>query len=114
MIFATSFIAMLPWPLITIGICVAGSLLEQDSDPALMLGGLTTIFLLPIGVFDPPNWVFISIAIFVWILVLVIPALIACCWNLTKEHQCLAYILQAGFSIAQAGIGLLMLLGRNV
>ena len=112
--FAASLIAMLPWPLIAIGLCVTGSMFEQSNEFILMFGGVTMIFLLPIGMFDPPEWVFTAIFVVVWVFVLLLPVLFAARRKLQRGHLVVAYVLQTGFSIAQAGLGLLMIVGRNV
>ncbi|MFN3192815.1 MAG: hypothetical protein ACE361_20055 [Aureliella sp.] len=113
-IILASLAAMLPWPLMAIGFCSSAGLLEEASDSALMFGGITLIFLLPLGFFDPPEWTFAAIFSGVWGLVLVLPALLAASERLRKRHLVFVYVIQAGFSIAQAGLGLLMIVGRSV
>lgn len=114
LILLASLAAMLPWPLMAIGFCSSAGLLGEASDSALMFGGITLIFLLPLGFFDPPEWIFAAIFSGVWGLVLVLPALLAASERLRKRHLVFVYVIQAGFSIAQAGLGMLMIVGRTV
>lgn len=80
----------------------------------LLFGGVTLIVLLPIGMLDPPEWVFAIIFVFVWVLVLLLPTLILASRKRRQGYPVVAYTLQAGFSIAQAGLGMLMILGTSV
>ena len=114
LVFLGSLIAMVPWPVLAISLGTLGSMFEQASDFTLLFGGVTMIFLLPIGVLDPPEWVIALIFAFVWIVVLFLPVLVLARRERRKAHMALFFILQAGFSIAQAGLGLLMIAGRHV
>lgn len=114
LVFLGSLLAMAPWPLIATSLGMLGRVFEQANDFMLLFGGVTMIFLLPIGLLDPPEWVFVAISAFVWILVLFLPVLVVGSRKRRKVHLAVAFVIQAGFSITQAGLGLLMILGRSV
>ena len=113
-VFFGSLIAMLPWPLFAISLCMMGAIFEQSNDFMLLFGGVTLIFLIPLGLFDPPEWAFMVVFAVVWVLVLAAPALLVACGKLTKGNRTVAYVLQGVFSAAQAGLGFLMIVGRGV
>ena len=107
-------LSMLPWPLFGISLCMMGAIFEQANDFTLLFGGVTLIFLLPLALVDPPEWVLVVIFIFVWIFVFVLPALLVALGKLRKNNLIVAYVLQAVFSVAQAVLGMLMIVGRSV
>lgn len=114
LIFLVSVVAMAPWPMIAYGLCMMGSIFEQPSDSILLLGGVTLLLMLPLGLLDPPELVFGVTIGLVWMTVLVLPVLLAAGARLSRNKLAVAAVLQAVFSATQAGLGLLMLAGRQV
>jgi hypothetical protein len=112
--FVGSMVAMMPWPMLAFGLCMMGSIFEQPNEFILLLGGVTMLLMLPIGLLDPPEWVMVVTICSVWIIVLALPVLLAAKQRLSKSQLVVALVLQTVFSMAQSGLGLLMLAGRNV
>ena len=113
-VFFVSLLSMLPWPFLGISLCILGAAFEQDNDFMLMFGGVTLILLIPLGILDPPEWVFVMSFAVVWILMLVLPAFLVARQKLTRRSLTVVYDLQAVFSFVQAGLGLMMIVGRRV
>ncbi len=72
------------------------------------------ILALPLGMLDLPEWFFVAIYGIVWMLALVLPVLLVASRKDWQGSLVVAYMFQAAFSVAQAGLGLLMILGRNI
>jgi Flp pilus assembly protein TadB len=114
LVFLLSFLIMAPWPLIAFGLCTMGSIFEQSSDFILLFGGVTLLFMIPLGLLGPPEWVFSATIGLVWLIVLFLPVVLVASQRLQRRKLLVAYVLQAVFSAIQAGLGLLMLAGRQV
>lgn len=109
-----SFLVMLPWPMLGIGVCLGLSIFEEASEAVLMFGGLTLIFSLPLGLVVSSEWIFGALIGLVWLLALVLPL-----WFDEKamhdKFNVVAILAgQSLFSAIQAGLGFLMILGKSV
>ena len=113
-VLVVALIAMLPWPAIATGICLIGSLFEEANECVLLFGGVTLIFLIPLGLFGTPEWVYPTLIVIVWLVALVVPPQIVLTKGWSKTILYVVFALQALFSAAQAGLGLLMVLGKYV
>ena len=114
-VFFGSLAAMLPWPLIATWLCHSMSLIDHVNEVALLFGGATCLFLFPFMLVIPlPESVFAALVILVWILALVLPTFRMTYGQHYGKVGMSTYVLQAMFSIVQAGIGLLIMLGKNV
>ena len=113
-VFFGSVAAMLPWPLLALGTCLGWSLFDRVSEAMLLFGGVSVIFLLPVGLLNPPEWVFGVLIGAIWVLVLVLPTILVARRWLRPRGLALMYVLQVAFSLLQAGLGLLMVWGKNV
>jgi hypothetical protein len=109
-----SLVAMLPWPVIATSGCLRWSMFDRASEAMLLFGGFTLMCLLPIGMFDPPEWVFAVLIGIVWLLALILPVLFVVRRRHSKGSVVAMLVSQAAFSLAQAGLGLLMIWGKNV
>jgi hypothetical protein len=109
-----SLVIMAPWPMIAFGLCTMGSIFEQSNDFILLFGGVTLLFMIPLGLLDPPEWAIIAAIGLAWMIVLVLPVVLAARQRLSRKKLVVAYVLQAVFSATQAGLGLLMLAGRQL
>lgn len=112
-----SLAVMIPWPILGIGVCIAGNLFEQAIDAVLLFGSVTLLLLIApcylMGL--EPSEVLIGIVIIVvWIFVLIAPSLWAVRRRPTGPIAGLLFILQTVFAMAQAAFGFLMILGRSV
>jgi uncharacterized membrane protein SirB2 len=114
LVFLVSMLIMALWPMIAFGLCAVSSIFEQSSDFILLFGGVTLLFLLPLGLLDPPDWIFSATIGLVWMIVLVLPVVLAASQRVSRKKLVIAFVLQAVFSAMQAGLGLLMLAGRQV
>ena len=109
---AISLCIMLPWPAIAIAVCMAWSMLGEPLDAMLMFGGITLLFLLPLGVVATPDWVFAVLIGMAWLATLAIPA-----WRTfvgKRDYLFFSFALQFVFAMLQAGLGWLMLWARGV
>ncbi|XZE54324.1 hypothetical protein SH139x_000283 [Planctomycetaceae bacterium SH139] len=108
-----SLLVMLPWPMLAIGACLSWSLLDTISESVLVFGGITMLFLLPLGFFVSSEWIFGVLIGCVWFFVLLLPL-----WFGKKPKQqkfgiTVVYCCQSVFSAIQAGLGFLMILGKQ-
>lgn len=103
----TSFAVMAPWPLVAF--LLVQSMVGRADEVALLFGGITMIFLLPVFLIAPnANLILVILVVAVWIIVCIVPAFIP------KWRNKNAYIVQTCFALGQALLGGLMLLGKAV
>ncbi len=114
LVFLLSFLIMAPWPLVAFGLCTIGSIFEQSNDFILLFGGVTLLFMIPLGLLGSPEWVFSATIGLVWLIGLFVPVVLVASQRLQGRKLLVAYVLQAVFAAIQAGLGLLMLAGRQV
>jgi hypothetical protein len=109
-----SFLVMIPWPLIGIVASWGLSLFESVGESIFMFGGVTMILLLPLALFVNSVWVFGAIAVLVWLFVVYLPIVFG--HRLTRIGISLPIIFvgQSLFSAMQAGLGFLIVLGKQV
>ena len=112
-VFAGSVVAMLPWPLIAIGLCQWLSIFDRAGEVPFLFGGVTLLFLIPIMfIAPPPEWLVDTIIMTIWILVLILPAFVVARRRQSWSNVILMFTLQANFSLMQAGLAFLMMCGK--
>jgi hypothetical protein len=111
-----SLAVMLPWPALGIGVGLAGSIFEQASDFMFFFGSATLLLFLPffLGGEGPPEVVIGTVIVVVWCSVLILPALFVALRRPAGGVVAFLVLLQSIFALAQAALGLLMILGRSV
>jgi hypothetical protein len=92
---------------------VSLSLLERPNEAILLFGGLTMIFLLPLAMLVSAEWVFGLLSILIWLFALVVPIVFDRRSTHTRIHLELFFVLQLLFSAVQAGLGFLVILGKQ-
>jgi hypothetical protein len=113
LVIAGSLVAMLPWPLIAIGLCHWLSIFERAGEVPFLFGGVTLLFLIPIMLIaPPPEWLVDTIIVTIWMLVLILPALVVARRRQSWTNVILMFTLQAAFSLLQAGLAFLMMCGK--
>ena len=108
-----SLAVMIPWPLI--GIALTHSLFDQASETALLFGGVTGLILAPLtSLFEFSETAFLAGVLAVWCSALILPPLIVL--RLRSSRTVIAVLLscQSAFSLAQAALGALMIVGKSV
>lgn len=108
-----SLLVMLPWPMLGIAACVGLSLFEKSSEAIFMFGGVTMFFLLPLGLYVSSEWIFGVLIGAVWLAALVLPLLFATKSIHAKSRIELIFLCQAIFSAIQAGLGFLLIVGKQ-
>ena len=107
---------MIPWPLLAIGVASLGNLFDHGSEITLLFGSGTFLCFVPVLLLLPPGFEEEALALLasgMWILVWLAPLFLRAWWKDTKPVVW-ALITQAVFSGGQAGLGLLMLIGKSV
>lgn len=108
-----SLFVMLPWPLLGIAACQGLSLLEAPSEAVLMFGGATMFLLLPLGLLVNSEWIFSMFIGLVWLVALFWPV----CFRRKSFDTGLQVqrilVCQSVFSAIQAGLGFLLVLGKQ-
>jgi hypothetical protein len=104
---------MAPWPLV--GILLLQAQFDQASEAFMLFGGITLFPLMLLALFGTvPEAVLIVILMLVWLAAAVVPGL----WLGRRLRSWPAIVallvVQVVFSIAQAGMGALLVLGKNV
>lgn len=108
-----SLLVMLPWPLIGIAFCQGLSLFEESGEAVFMFGSVTMIFLLPLALVVNSTWIFGALSGFVWIVVLVLPFCFGKSSILRKLSVPTVLVFQSLFSAIQAGVGVMIVLGKS-
>lgn len=107
-----SFLAMAPWPLM--GIMLLQSSFDEPQEAALLFGGITLFPLMVLAFIPTPEFVYVVVLILVWLAAAVVPGP----WlrrRLTSWPRIAGLLTaQAGFSIAQAMMGALLIVGKSV
>ena len=108
-----SIVVMAPWPLL--GILVMRSSFEQPTEAFFFFGGITLFPLMILALFGSPSEeVLIALFMLVWLTAAVIPDL----WlrRRLRSWSAIGGLLgaQAAFSFAQAAMGAMLILGKNV
>lgn len=104
---------MMPWPLL--GILVMHSSFEKPSEAFFLFGGITMFPLMILAIFGSfPEEVFIVLLMLVWLAAAIIPEL----WFRRRlgTWPAIGVLLaaQSAFSLAQAVMGALLILGKSV
>ena len=104
---------MLPWPLL--GTTLLHSAFDKASEAILFFGGITLFPLMILALFGSGSEeVLISICMIVWLAAAVVPDL----WlrHRLRSWMAIGVLLgaQSAFSLAQAAMGALLILGKNV
>ena len=108
-----SIAVMAPWPLL--GILLTHTSFDRSSEAFMLFGGFTLFPLMLLALFGTvPEAVFIVILMLVWLAAAVVPGL----WLGRRLRSWPAIVallvVQVVFSIAQAGMGALLVFGKNV
>ena len=108
-----SIAVMLPWPLL--GILLLQSLFDRPSEAFFFFGGITLFPLMILALFGSPSEeVLITIFMLVWLGAAVVPDL----WlrRRLRSWMAIGVLLgvQSAFSLAQALMGALLLVGKSV
>jgi len=112
-ILLASLAVMVPWPLV--GIALTRGLFDQPDEAVWLFGGVTGMALAPLAlVVELTNTVFWVVILGVWCIALVVPAVIVL--RIRSSRTAVAVLLssQAAFSLVQAAMGALMILGKDV
>lgn len=108
-----SLLVMLSWPMLGIAACLSLSLFEESSDAVFMFGSITMIFLLPLAFVVTSDWIYGILIGMVWLSVLSLPLWLG---RRSLHHRFgvqVVLVCQAIFSAMQAGLGFLMILGKQ-
>lgn len=105
---------MAPWPVFGIGLCHYGGLLDRPDEAILLFGGITVFPALIGAVLGVDSEAFYNgLILGVWFLALLGPAAFVAFRRPQRWVILLVLGLQLAFSIAQAGMGLLLLIGKG-
>jgi hypothetical protein len=104
---------MVPWPLL--GIMLTQPYFDKGSEAFILFGGLTLFPLMILTLFGPvPEEVLILLIMLVWLAAAVVPDV----WlrRRLRSWTAIGVLLgvQSAFSLAQAAMGSLLILGKNV
>lgn len=108
-----SLMVMLAWPILGIAICLRLSLFEEFGEAVFLFGSVTMIFLLPLALVVNSMWIFGTLSGFLWLLVLFLPFTFGKSSILRKLNVQTVWVLQSLFSAIQAGVGFMIVLGKN-
>jgi hypothetical protein len=110
-----SLAVMLPWPLFAACWCQWMSLFDLVGEIVLLFGSVTLLFLLPVMLIaELPEPLLAVIVLSVWVLVLVLPPVVIVRRGKRRKSVVVMFVTQAAFSFIQAGLGVLMILGKSV
>lgn len=109
-----SLAVMLPWPILGIWACLSLSLFEKSTEAIFMFGSVTMIFLFPLGFVVDSEWVWGALIGVVWLLALLLPVCFRRKSLHPRLHVQLVLIGQTLFSAIQAGLGFLIVLGKQI
>ena len=108
-----SLLVMLPWPMLGIAACASLSLLEKSSEAVFMFGSITMIILMPLAFVVTSEWIYGILIGMVWLLVLFLPLWLGKRSLHHRFHVQAVLVCQSLFSAMQAGLGFLMILGKQ-
>lgn len=108
-----SLAVMAPWPLF--GIVLMQPLFEKSSEAFMLFGGITLFPLMILALFGSPSEeVLITLFMLVWMAAVVVPGF----WLRRRLRSWLAIVgllgAQSAFSLAQAVMGALLIVGKSV
>ena len=111
-----SLAAMVPWPLLALGLCFWGDLFDKAFEAMFLFGSITMLLLLPLmcAGFEIPDAVYGSIVGVVWSAALILPTFAPIRVRQSHVAVIIMIVLQGLFSFAQAALGVLMIVGKNV
>jgi hypothetical protein len=109
-----SILVMLPWPIIGIVACLSLSLFDELGEAIFMFGSVTMIFLLPLALVTDSMWIFGALSGLVWLLVLLLPSYFGRKSIHPRFRIHTVLVCQSLFSAIQAGLGFLVVLGKQV
>jgi hypothetical protein len=111
--FILALFAVVVWPLL--GIVVSDPMFDNNSEAVLLFGGLTALLLLPLYVFvDLSENGFEITIIVIWILSWIVPYVWYASHPRSRPSEILFLAITSAISFAQAGIGFLMILGKEL
>jgi len=103
---------MLPWPLLAI--LITHSHFDERGEAILLFGGVTGIPLAVLALVGMPEEMFLPLLVLVWIAAAIVPDLLLA-RRLSSWHAVFNMLgLQAAFSLAQAVIGAMAIVGKGV
>ena len=112
--FWVSLAVMLPWPILGIWACLSLSLFEKSTEAIFMFGSVTMFFLCPLGFVVDSELVWGVLVGVVWLFALLLPL----CFRRKSIHPRfqvpIVLIGQSLFSAIQAGLGFLVVLGKQI
>ena len=104
---------MIPWPIV--GIALSYGMFDQADEAILLFGGVTGLFLVPIMMIgDISEMTFGLVICVVWGVALLLPPIIVHRRFRSRGTRAILLGLQSAFSLAQAAMGILMILGKDV
>lgn len=108
-----SLVLMAPWPML--GILLMRPSFEEPSEAFFMFGGITLFPLMILALFGPvPEEVLIVLIMLVWLAAAAVPVL----WLRRRLRSSLAIgvllAAQSAFAFAQAVMGALLIVGKNI
>jgi len=111
--FILALLAVVVWPLL--GIAVSNSMFNNSSEAVLLFGGFTALLLLPVYIFVDLGETGFGIAIIaIWILFWIVPSVWYSSRPRPRRSQIWFLVILSAISFAQAGLGFLMILGKQV
>ena len=111
--FILALLAVVVWPLL--GIAVSNSMFNNSSEAVLLFGGFTALLLLPVYIFVDLGETGFGIAIIaIWILFWIVPSVWYSSRPRPRRSQIWFLMILSAISFAQAGLGFLMILGKQV
>jgi general stress protein CsbA len=110
---AVSLAAMLPWPLL--GILLLSSQFDKPSEACIFFGGVTLFPLMILALFGSvPEEALLAIILVVWLAAAFAPWILLRRFLDSRGAIIGMLALQAVFSIAQAAMGALLVIGKSV
>jgi len=114
-VYVLSFAAMVPWPVLgTLGLRAIDAF-DKWWELTILFGGFTMLGLLPVAIFvDLPEAVYAGVYVLVWLIALLaVPPLVRTRWK-TRRAMFVTIICLGVFSLGQALLGAMMIVGRSV
>ncbi len=105
-----SLAAMLPWPLLAI--LATHGYFDRANEAILLFGGITGIPLAILSVVGLSETTMLAVILVVWIAAAIVPALWLWRGRASGQTALIVLALQSAFSLAQAGMGALMIYGK--
>lgn len=108
-----SLVVMLPWPVLGIAASIGLSLFDRSSDAIIMFGGATLFVLIPLGFVVSSEWIFFVLIGVAWLSALALPFHFGKNASDPRLYLQRMRVLQSLFSAIQAGLGFLLIMGRQ-